>query len=143
MEIARRALELGAQGTPFDRMAVVLRAPSVYRAPLEEALRRAEIPAYFASGVPTPDPSGRALLALLCCAEERLSARRFSEYLSLAQVPPPTRLARHRLRRLLSSAMSRRWARRCCRRSTRSSRAPPTTRSRSRRRSRSRSRSRA
>ena len=88
IEIARRALERAALGTPFDRMAVALRAPSVYRAPLEEALRRAQIPAYFASGVPTPDPSGRALLALLKCAEEGLSARRFSEYLSLAQVPP-------------------------------------------------------
>lgn len=37
--------------------------------------------------MPTPDPSGRALLALLRCAEEKLSARRFSEYLSLGQVP--------------------------------------------------------
>src|SRR5207249_68165 len=43
------------------------------------------------------DPSGRAFLALLACAAEGLSARRFGEYLSLGQVPsldpdgaPPT-----------------------------------------------------
>jgi RecB family exonuclease len=113
VEIARRALELGASGMPFDRMAVVLRAPSVYRAPLEEAFRRAEIPAHFTSGIPIPDPSGRALLALLHCAEERLSARRFSEYLSLAQVPPadatgappPARSAEERYERPLGETL--------------------------------------
>ncbi|HYL58256.1 MAG TPA: PD-(D/E)XK nuclease family protein, partial [Candidatus Acidoferrales bacterium] len=36
-----------------------------------------------------PEPGGRALLALLACAAENLSARRFAEYLSLAQVPDP------------------------------------------------------
>jgi RecB family exonuclease len=34
-----------------------------------------------------PDPSGRAFLALLACASDRLSARRFAEYLSLSEVP--------------------------------------------------------
>src|SRR5262249_9776090 len=34
-----------------------------------------------------PHPAGRALTALLACAAEGLSARRFAEYLSLAQVP--------------------------------------------------------
>jgi hypothetical protein len=86
VEIARRVLEAAAH-VPFDRIAVLLRSPATYRAPLEDALRRAKIPAYFASGIPQPDPSGRALLALLKCAEEALSARRFSEYLSLGQVP--------------------------------------------------------
>ena len=38
-------------------------------------------------GTKVPDPSGRAFLALLACASEGLSARRFSEYLSLGQVP--------------------------------------------------------
>ena len=57
------------------------------RAHLEEALRRASIPAWFARGTTRPDPSGRALLALLACAAEGLSARRFAEYLSLSQVP--------------------------------------------------------
>lgn len=87
VEIARRVLEYAAKGIPFDRMAVFLRSPGAYRAGLEDAFRRAQVPAWFASGLPHPDPSGRALLALLHCAEERLSARRFSEYLSLAQVP--------------------------------------------------------
>jgi hypothetical protein len=87
VEIARQVLEAARSGVPFDRMAVLLRSPSTYRAPLEDAFRRALVPVFFAAGVPTPDPSGSALLALLRCAEEKLSARRFSEYLSLGQVP--------------------------------------------------------
>lgn len=87
VEIARRMIELARTGVRFDEMAVLLRSPGTYRAPLEDAFRRARIPAWFSSGLPRPDPSGRALLALLHCAEEGLSARRFSEYLSLSQVP--------------------------------------------------------
>ncbi len=34
-----------------------------------------------------PDPAGRAFVALLLCAVEGLSAKRFDEYLSLGQVP--------------------------------------------------------
>src|SRR5690606_30601306 len=45
------------------------------------------IPAYSARGTRRPDPAGRAFLALLDCAVERLSARRFAEYLSFSQVP--------------------------------------------------------
>ena len=96
-EIARRILDEGRRGVPFDQIAVLLRVPSLYTSLLETALRRAEIPAYFARGTSRPDPSGRALLALLACAAERLSAVRFAEYLSLSQVPdldstgaPPT-----------------------------------------------------
>ncbi len=87
MEIARRIRAEAARGVPFDRMAVFLHAPSAYTAHLEEALRRADVPAFFARGTTRPDPAGRALLALLACASEGLSARRFAEYLSLAQVP--------------------------------------------------------
>ena len=87
VEIARRVLEVARAGTPFDRIAVLLRSPATYRAPLEDAFRRARVPAWFARGVPRPDASGRALLALLKCAEDGLSARAFSEYLSLGQVP--------------------------------------------------------
>src|SRR2546429_9987499 len=70
-------------------MAVLLRPPAEYRSPLEEAFRRAAIPVFFARGTARPDPAGRALLALLACKTERLSARRFPEYVSLAQVPDP------------------------------------------------------
>ncbi|MFN2549918.1 MAG: PD-(D/E)XK nuclease family protein [Myxococcales bacterium] len=87
VEIARRVLAEAARGTPFDRMAVLLRAPGQYRALLEEAFARAGIPAYFASGTLRPDPAGRAFLALLACAAEGLSARSFAEYLSLGEVP--------------------------------------------------------
>lgn len=87
VEIARRIQQEAARGVPFDRMAIFLHAPRDYTAHLEEALRRAAIPAFFARGTTRPDPAGRALLALLACAAEGLSARRFAEYLSLAQVP--------------------------------------------------------
>jgi CRISPR/Cas system-associated exonuclease Cas4 (RecB family) len=66
---------------------VLLHAPAQYTPHLEEALRRADIPAYFARGTARPESAGRALLTLLACAAEKLSARRFAEYLSLAQVP--------------------------------------------------------
>ncbi|WP_437635687.1 PD-(D/E)XK nuclease family protein [Sorangium sp. So ce854] len=90
VEIARIALREARAGVPFERMAILLRAPEQYRAHLVEALRRAGIPAYFAQGSVQPDPAGRALLALLACAAEHLSASRFAEYLSLGQVPDPT-----------------------------------------------------
>ena len=88
VEIARCILQESARGVRLDRMAVLLRAPEAYTAPLETALGRAGVPAWFSRGTRLPDPAGRALLALLACAAERLSARRFSEYLSFAQVPP-------------------------------------------------------
>jgi ATP-dependent helicase/nuclease subunit B len=86
-EIARRMLDEAERGVPFDQMAVPLRAPSAYTALLETALARAGIPAFFTRGSRRPDPSGRAFLAILACAAERLSANRFAEYLSLGQVP--------------------------------------------------------
>lgn len=88
VEVARAILRESERGVPFDRMAILLRAPGVYGAPLETALGRADVPAWFARGARAPDPAGRALVALLDCAAERLSARRFAEYLSLAQTPP-------------------------------------------------------
>lgn len=87
VEIARRILVEAQEGIPFDHMAVLLRAPETYATLMEAAMRRAGIPAYFARGSRRPDPSGRALLALLACAAEGLSAHRFAEYLSFAQVP--------------------------------------------------------
>jgi RecB family exonuclease len=90
VEIARMIHREAARGTPFDKMAVLLRAPRLYRAPLFESLRRAGVPAHFARNTRMPDPAGRALLALLACAEEGLSASRFAEYLSLGEVPNPT-----------------------------------------------------
>ncbi len=87
VEIARRLLNEAERGVPFDQMAVLLRAPQTYLGVLEHALDRAGIPAWFHRGTRRPDPSGRALLALLACADEELSARRFAEYVSLGQVP--------------------------------------------------------
>ena len=87
VEIARRCLQLAAKGVRFDQIAVLLRSPDEYRAHLSEAFARAGVPAHFARGAVRPDPSGRAFLALLACAAERLSASRFAEYLSLGEVP--------------------------------------------------------
>jgi ATP-dependent helicase/nuclease subunit B len=87
VEIARRVLEEAGRGVPFDEIAILLRAPQTYFSLLEHALSRAGIPVWFERGTRRPDPAGRAFLALLACAEEQLSARRFAEYLSLGQVP--------------------------------------------------------
>src|SRR5262249_10125024 len=86
VEIVRAVLHRARAGTPFDRMGVLLRVPEAYRSHLEEACSRAGIPTHFARGARRPDPAGRAFLALLGCAAERLSARKFAEYLSLGEV---------------------------------------------------------
>jgi hypothetical protein len=87
VEIARRVRQEARRGVPFDEMAVFLRAPDRYVGLLEHAFRRAGIPAWFDRGTRRPHPAGRAFVAILACAVEKLSARRFAEYLSLAQVP--------------------------------------------------------
>ena len=87
VEIARVLTAEASRGVPFDRMAVLVRSPGSYIRLLETALGRAGIPAWYAKGTRVPHPAGRAFLALLACAAEQLSARRFSEYLSLGQVP--------------------------------------------------------
>ncbi len=90
VEIARRIRLLAEQGVAFDRMAILLRNPPDYLPLVEDALRRAGIPAYFTRSANRPDPAGRAFLALLACAVEGLTASRFAEYLSLGQVPQVT-----------------------------------------------------
>ncbi len=87
IEIVRGIQTEAARGVPFDQIAVFLSSSGEYRSHLEEAFSRANIPAYFAKGSTAPDPAGRALLALLSCAADGLSASRFAEYLSLGQVP--------------------------------------------------------
>jgi len=105
VEIARRILDEVRAGVRFDEIAVFVRSPERYAGLLEHAFRRvrsaeaveasasdvkrpAGIPAWFERGTRRPHPAGRAFLAILACAGEKLSARRFAEYLSLAQVPP-------------------------------------------------------
>jgi ATP-dependent helicase/nuclease subunit B len=87
VEIARTLRDAARSGMPFDAMAILMRKPAHYQQVIEEALRRAGIPAYFTRGTRRPDPAGRAFLALLHCALEGLPASRFAEYLSLGQVP--------------------------------------------------------
>ncbi|MEO5926710.1 MAG: PD-(D/E)XK nuclease family protein [Bryobacteraceae bacterium] len=90
VEIARRILRLVREGVNFDQVAILLRNPERYQPMVEDALRRAGIPAHFTRGTSRPDPSGRAFLALLGCAAENLSASRFAEYMSLGQIPSLT-----------------------------------------------------
>ena len=87
LEIARRILKEASTGVRFDEIAIVIRSTAQYTGLLEHALARAGIPAYFERGTRRPAPSGRAFLAVLSCAAENFSAKRFAEYLSLAQVP--------------------------------------------------------
>jgi CRISPR/Cas system-associated exonuclease Cas4 (RecB family) len=87
VEIARRILDEVRGGVRFDEIAVFLRSPREYLGLVENAFERAGIEAWFDRGARRPHPSGRAFLAILSCAVERLSAVRFAEYLSLAQVP--------------------------------------------------------
>ncbi len=107
VEIARRILDEVRGGVRFDEIAVFVRSPERYAGLLEHAFRRVRsgtqgptdpgtrgprdpesgIPAWFERGTRRPHPAGRAFLAILACACEKLSARRFAEYLSLAQVP--------------------------------------------------------
>jgi ATP-dependent helicase/nuclease subunit B len=87
VEIARRILKEAERGVRFDEMAIVIRSSQQYVGLLEHALARAGIPAYFERGTRRPDPAGRAFLAIVSCATEKFSAKRFAEYLSLAQVP--------------------------------------------------------
>jgi hypothetical protein len=87
VEIVRRILDEAAKGVPFDEMAVFLRTPQQYLGLLEHACARGGVPAYFDRGTRRPHPAGRAFIALLSCAVDGLSAKRFDEYLSLGQVP--------------------------------------------------------
>ena len=87
VEIARRILQEADRGVRFDEMAIVIRSAQQYVGLLEHALSRAGVAAYFERGTRRPDPAGRAFLAILSCATENFSAKRFAEYLSLAQVP--------------------------------------------------------
>ena len=87
VEIVRRVLDEAGRGVPFDEMAVFLRTPQQYLGLLEHACARGGVPVYFDRGTSRPDPTGRAFVALLSCAVDGLSAKRFDEYLSLGQVP--------------------------------------------------------
>ncbi|MEO8592333.1 MAG: PD-(D/E)XK nuclease family protein [Candidatus Solibacter sp.] len=86
VEIARRIGEAVEHGLPFDDIAILLRSPERYQPLVMEGLRRAGIPVHCTHGAQRPDVAGRSFLALLHCAQERLSASRFAEYLSLGQM---------------------------------------------------------
>lgn len=88
LEIARRIVRAAEEGVRFDEIAIALSSPGLYAHHVEEALRRASVPAYFATGSGgAPDPNGRALALLLAYKAERHAAARFLEFLSLGRAP--------------------------------------------------------
>jgi ATP-dependent helicase/DNAse subunit B len=87
VEIVRRVLVLAREGVALDRIAVLLRSSQEYQSHLEEAFGRANVPVYFTRGAVRPDPAGRAFHALLCCAAENLSARRFARGITNPTLP--------------------------------------------------------
>ena len=100
VEIARYIQSASKAGTRFDQIAVLVRNPDMYQPLIEDAFHRSGIPGHYTRGSVRPNPTGRAFLALLACRSEGLSASRFSEYLSLGQVPSLTKRAnRQSLRR--------------------------------------------
>ena len=68
-------------------MAVLLRTPQQYLGLLEHAVRAATCRPISIAARAVPIRPGRAFIALLSCAVDGLSAKRFDEYLSLGQVP--------------------------------------------------------
>ena len=52
--MSRRILDEAARGVPFDEMAIVVRAPESYWGPIEQALERAKVPAWFSRGTRRP-----------------------------------------------------------------------------------------
>jgi ATP-dependent helicase/nuclease subunit B len=91
LAIARRIQVLATSGTRFDEMAIFLEDASTYQPVLADALKRAEIPAFFAQERRLPHVSGRAFLALLRCRQEDFSAARFQEFLSYGVHAQPQR----------------------------------------------------
>ncbi|MCB9555178.1 MAG: PD-(D/E)XK nuclease family protein [Deltaproteobacteria bacterium] len=85
--VAEQILELASQKIPGDEIAIFMRDRARYLPLVEEALGRAGIPYYLSAGATRPDPAGRALLLLLRCRQENLSAAAFVEFLSLQQLP--------------------------------------------------------
>jgi RecB family exonuclease len=86
VELARQMHRLADDGVPFDEMAVILRQPGRYYSHLVEAMDRAGIPAYCCGGIRQPEPSGRAFLVLLDCADKDISTDLLCEFLSLGQL---------------------------------------------------------
>src|SRR5262249_6518210 len=87
VQITHQIFDEARGGVRFDEIDVFLRWLGEYVGLLEHAFARSGIQGWFDRGTQSPHPSGRAFLAILGCAVERLSAARFAEYLSLSQVP--------------------------------------------------------
>ena len=86
VEVARRILEEAARGVPFDEMAIVVRAPESYWGPIEQALERATVPAWFSRGTRRPDHRPR-LPRVARLRRGRSVGPQLCGNLSLGQVP--------------------------------------------------------
>ena len=113
-EIARRVMEEGRRGVPFDRMAVLLRAPHTYLGLLEHAFRRAGIPVVVRSRH-TPAGSVRSRVSRAARVGRRGSLRAALRRVSVAR---PGAGRRRSLRMPPGSSPATRSPRRSCRSST-------------------------
>ena len=83
-QLAAVLLDIVRSGIAFDDIAVVLRDWDQQLHAVRTALRRAAIPAYFATSIQQPDPRGMAFLALLRFALNGFSLDDLTDYLSLS-----------------------------------------------------------
>jgi ATP-dependent helicase/nuclease subunit B len=86
-EIVRLIRDASAEGIAYRDVAVLLRNPSIYAAPLAAAFERAGIAAYFLEGVPRVDPAARALGLLLGLLDADLDRGQVMELFTTAQIP--------------------------------------------------------
>jgi hypothetical protein len=87
VEIARLVQQATAEGIRPGQVAVLLRDPLRYAAPLASAFERAGIPAYFVEGEPRVDPAARGLGLLLDLVGGDLERAAVMELLTTARVP--------------------------------------------------------
>jgi RecB family exonuclease len=85
--LVRHILRALDEGTPIDRIGIVLHDVAQYRTPLLQALTRARLPFHLSRSARRIDPAGRAFLALLECKLAHLSARHFATYLAFGVLP--------------------------------------------------------
>jgi RecB family exonuclease len=87
VEIARLVQQAVAAGTRPGQVAVLLRDPARYAAPLASAFERAAIAAFFVEGEPRVDPAARGLGLLLDLVGGDLERRAVMELFTTARIP--------------------------------------------------------
>jgi len=87
VEIARLVQQAVGEGLRPGQVAVLLRDPARYAAPLASAFERAALPAFFVEGEPRVDPAAQGLGLLLGLVGRDLERAAVMELLTTARVP--------------------------------------------------------